>query len=227
MNSYDGTVASIDTIARKSIDTVANKSIDTVVENREYCSSITIAEHCSSRKKKLCFISYLLLTFSVLFMIGKRKKIQGRRVDIPAAIDTVHPRSIDNVHPPSIDTVHPPSIKTVHPMSIDTVHPDTVHHGTVHPNNVHPDTVHPVKNNTTCGKTEKIEVLILKVEGNEMLRDEEGNGMLRDEEGHIRNSAKQLINAQGAVIPDVIAVAEMNDFDLSRDWYDWVGQDPF
>ncbi|KAF3509573.1 hypothetical protein F2Q69_00007070 [Brassica cretica] len=37
-----------------------------------------------------------------------------------------------------------------------------------------------------------------------------------------------LIHARsGAVIPDVIDVAEMNDFDLSRDWYDWVGQDPF
>uniref|UniRef100_A0A0D2ZRH8 Retrotransposon gag domain-containing protein n=1 Tax=Brassica oleracea var. oleracea TaxID=109376 RepID=A0A0D2ZRH8_BRAOL len=31
----------------------------------------------------------------------------------------------------------------------------------------------------------------------------------------------------GAVIPDVIAVAEMNYFDLRREWYDWVGQDPF
>ena len=51
--------------------------------------------------------------------------------------------------------------------------------------------------------------------------------MLRDEEGRTRNSAGQLINAQGAVIPDVIDVAEMNDFDLSREWYDWVGQDPF
>ncbi|KAF3530376.1 hypothetical protein DY000_02040985 [Brassica cretica] len=51
--------------------------------------------------------------------------------------------------------------------------------------------------------------------------------MLRDEEGRTRNSAGQLINAQGAVISDVIAVAEMNDFDLSREWYDWVGQDPF
>ncbi|KAF3557370.1 hypothetical protein F2Q69_00013039 [Brassica cretica] len=61
-------------------------------------------------------------------------------------------------------------------------------------------------------------LLILKVEGNEMLR---------DEEGRTRNNAGQLINAQGAVIPDVIVVAEMNDFDLSREWYDWVGQDPF
>ncbi|KAF3575305.1 hypothetical protein F2Q69_00059497 [Brassica cretica] len=51
--------------------------------------------------------------------------------------------------------------------------------------------------------------------------------MLREEEGHTRNSARQLINAQGAVILVVIAVAEMNDYDLSREWYDWVGQDPF
>ncbi|KAF2604838.1 hypothetical protein F2Q70_00026145 [Brassica cretica] len=51
--------------------------------------------------------------------------------------------------------------------------------------------------------------------------------MLRDEEGRTRNSPGQLINAQGAVIPDVIDVAEMNDIDLSREWYDWVGQDPF
>ncbi|KAF3576161.1 hypothetical protein DY000_02031207 [Brassica cretica] len=37
-------------------------------------------------------------------------------------------------------------------------------------------------------------MLILKVDE---------NGMLRDEEGRTRNSARQLINAQGAVIPDV------------------------
>ena len=167
-------------------------------------------------------------------------------VEIQASIDTIHPASIDTVHPMSIDTVQPTSIDTIqlvsddnvhngtihsstvhrgtvhrytfHPTSIDTVHPGTVHRDTVHPNTVHPDTVHPVKNNTTCGETEKIEVLILKVDE---------NGMLRDEEGRTRNSAGQLINAQGAVIPDVIVVAEMNDFDLSREWYDWVGQDPF
>ena len=34
------------------------------------------------------------------------------------------------------------------------------------------------------------------------------NGMLRDEEGRTRNSTGQLINAEGAVIPDVIDVAE-------------------
>ena len=29
------------------------------------------------------------------------------------------------------------------------------------------------------------------------------------------------------MILDVIDVAEVNDFDLSREWYDWVGQYPF
>nr|VDD09862.1 unnamed protein product [Brassica oleracea] len=45
--------------------------------------------------------------------------------------------------------------------------------------------------------------------------------MLRDEEGRTRNSTGQLINAEGVVIPDVIDVAETNDFDLNREWYDW------
>uniref|UniRef100_A0A0D3A9X0 Uncharacterized protein n=1 Tax=Brassica oleracea var. oleracea TaxID=109376 RepID=A0A0D3A9X0_BRAOL len=87
---------------------------------------------------------------------------------ITVHVDTIHPVSIDTVHLPSIDTVHPASIDTVHPVWIETVHPNTVHcntvlPGTVHPNTVYPDTVHPVKNNTTCGETEKIEVLILKL----------------------------------------------------------------
>ena len=80
---------------------------------------------------------------------------------------------------------------------------------TVHPNTVHPSIVHPVKNNTTCRETEKTKVLILKLDE---------NGMLRDKKGRTRNSAGQLINAQGDVIPDVIDVAEMNDFDLTREW---------
>nr|VDD54754.1 unnamed protein product [Brassica oleracea] len=45
--------------------------------------------------------------------------------------------------------------------------------------------------------------------------------MLRNEEGRTRNIIEQLINAEGAVIPDVIDVAETNDFDLNREWYDW------
>ncbi|KAF3578553.1 hypothetical protein DY000_02033300 [Brassica cretica] len=62
--------------------------------------------------------------------------------------------------------------------------------------------------------------------GSVMLKVDE-NGMLRDKEGRTRNVAGQLINAQGAVNPDVISFAEMNDFDLSREWCNWVGQGPF
>uniref|UniRef100_A0A0D3D7V5 Uncharacterized protein n=1 Tax=Brassica oleracea var. oleracea TaxID=109376 RepID=A0A0D3D7V5_BRAOL len=137
------------------------------------------------------------------------------------SIDTVHPKSIDTVHLTSIDTDHLTSIDIVHPTSIDTVHQstiDTAHQpsiDTVHLPSI--DTVH-LPSDTTCLEAENVEVLILMVDE---------NGMLRDEEGRTRNSTRQLINAHGAVIPDVIDVAEMNDFDLSREWYDWVGQDPF
>ncbi|KAF3533899.1 hypothetical protein DY000_02040942 [Brassica cretica] len=98
---------------------------------------------------------------------------------------TVHQGIIHlgTVHSSSIDTVHPASIDTVHPASIDTAHPDTVHRDTVHPDTAHPGycssgycssgTVNPVKNDTTCWETEKIEVLIIKVDENGMLRDEE------------------------------------------------------
>ncbi|KAF2586642.1 hypothetical protein F2Q70_00035952 [Brassica cretica] len=101
---------------------------------------------------------------------------------LPMSIDTVHPSSIITVHPPSIDTVHLPSIDTVNHDTVhrDTVHHDTVHSGTDHLNTVHSDIVNLVKNDTTCGETEKVEVLILKVDE---------NGMLRDEEGRTRNSA--------------------------------------
>ncbi|WZZ35227.1 hypothetical protein YC2023_018628 [Brassica napus] len=112
-----------------------------------------------------------------------------------ASNDTIHPVSDNTVHHGTVhfstvhrvnrhcsspvdrfDIVSPPSIDTVHR---DTVHHDTVHPGTVYPNTVHPDTVHPDtvhlgKNDTTCGDTVKIKVLILKVDENGMLRDEEG-----------------------------------------------------
>ena len=101
-------------------------------------------------------------------------------------IDTVHPTLIDIIHPTSIDTAYQPSIDTAHQPSTDTVHPPS---------------------NTTCLEAKKGELLILKVDENEMLR---------DEEGRTRNGTRQLINAQGDLIPDVIAVAEMKDFDLSR-----------
>ncbi|KAF2594064.1 hypothetical protein F2Q70_00043389 [Brassica cretica] len=138
----------------------------------------------------------------------------------------------------SINTVHPESIDTVHPASIDIVHCGTVHHDTVHPN-----TVHPVKNNTTCGETKKIEVLILKVDE---------IGMLRDEEGRIRNNAGQLINDQGQdpfqglphqdprkhieELEDLVSRSEQNEvseyhmlykifpYSISRDAFSWFSQ---
>ena len=132
-------------------------------------------------------------------------------VEIQVSIDTVHPTSIDIVHLTSIDTIHPMSIDIIHPPSTDTIHPtsiDTVHQpsiDTVHPPST--DTVHQ-PTDTTCLEAEMVEVLILKVDE---------NGMLRDEEGRTRNSTGQLINAEGAVIPDVIYVAETNDFDLNSE----------
>ncbi|KAF3608886.1 hypothetical protein DY000_02049213 [Brassica cretica] len=83
-------------------------------------------------------------------------------------IDTAHLTSIDTVHPTSIDTVHPTSIDTVHLTSIDTVHPPST--DTDHPPST--DTVHP-PSDTTCLEAEKVEVLILNVDENGMLRDEE------------------------------------------------------
>ncbi|KAF2598543.1 hypothetical protein F2Q68_00010127 [Brassica cretica] len=120
-------------------------------------------------------------------------------VEIQVSIDTVHPTSIDTVHQPSIDTVLQTSIDTVHQTSIDIVHQPSV------------DTAHQ-PSITTCLEAEKFEVLILKADE---------NGMLRDKECRTRNSTGQLINAEGVVIPDVIDVAETNDFGLNREWYDW------
>ncbi|KAF3604264.1 hypothetical protein F2Q69_00036393 [Brassica cretica] len=120
-------------------------------------------------------------------------------------LDTVHSSSIDTVHPASIDTVHLASIDTVHLASIDTAHPDTVHRDTVHPDTVHPGTVHP-----------------LTVHSVLFIIDTVKNDTTCWETEKI-----EVLIIEGAVIHDVIDVVEMNDFDLSREWYDWVGQDPF
>ncbi|KAF2616958.1 hypothetical protein F2Q68_00038931 [Brassica cretica] len=131
----------------------------------------------------------------------------------PTSFDTAHPTSIDTAHPTPIDTVHLTSIDTAHQPSIDTVHPPST--DTVHPPST--NTIHP-PSDTTCLEAEKVEVLLLTVDE---------NWMLRDEECCTRNSTGQLINAEGAVIPDVIDVAETNNFDLNCEWYDWGSVDPF
>ncbi|KAF2546482.1 hypothetical protein F2Q70_00020529 [Brassica cretica] len=118
------------------------------------------------------------------------------------SIDTVLPPSIDTVLPPSIDTVLPPPIDTVNPPPIDTVQRDNVHHDTVHRDTAHRDTVHhgTVHHGIVHRMTDTTCVETEKV---------------------------KVLILQGDVIPDVIDVAEMNDFDLSRELYDWVGQDLF
>ncbi|XP_033139313.1 uncharacterized protein LOC117130701 [Brassica rapa] len=137
-------------------------------------------------------------------------------------IDTVHVPSIDTVHLVLVDTIHLPSIDTVHILSLDTVHLNIVHRDTVHLNTVHRDTVHrniiPLMTNTTYGETEKVEALILNIDK---------KGIWRDEEGRPCSRTGQLINADGNEIPDVIAVAEMNTFDLTSQCYNWGSEDIF
>ncbi|CAG7863766.1 unnamed protein product [Brassica rapa] len=160
----------------------------------------------------------------------------------PVPVDTIHLPSIDTVHILLLDTIHLPSIDTIHLPSIDTVHQNTVHPSTVHPNTVHRDIVHPntvhtnivhrdtvhrnnihrdtvpAMTNTTYGETEKVEALILKIDK---------KGIWRDEEGRPCSLTEQLINSEGSVIPDVIAMAEMNTFNLTSQWYDWGSEDLF
>ncbi|KAF2553914.1 hypothetical protein F2Q68_00033767 [Brassica cretica] len=173
--------ALIDTIHPASIDTVHPMSIDTVQP-----TSIDTIQPVSENTVRPGTVHRGTVHLDTVH---------------PMSIDTVRLTSIDTVHSSSIDTVHPPSIDTVHRNTVqrDTVQRDTVQRDTVHLGTVHPITVHPVKNDTTCREKEKIEVLILKVDE---------NVMLRHEEGRTRNSTEQLINAEGDVIPDVIDVAE-------------------
>ncbi|KAF3591655.1 hypothetical protein DY000_02021868 [Brassica cretica] len=118
------------------------------------------------------------------------------------SINTLQAAAIDSVHDQSIDTRQTTVIDRANQPSNDNVHPTTVHRGTAPLDTVHPtsiDTVQPMPIDTVH----------------------------LDEEGRPRNNVGQLINAQGTVIPDVIVVAEMIDFEMSRKWYDGVGQDPF
>ncbi|KAF2565706.1 hypothetical protein F2Q68_00025442 [Brassica cretica] len=134
----------------------------------------------------------------------------------PTSTDTVQPTSIDTVQPTSIDTIHSPSIDTVHPTSIDTVHHDTVHRDNVHPCTVHPDTVHPVKNDTTCGETEKIEVLILKLLDDIMAkRDEQhvSGELSRVEEAGTEEATSTLIDITTSTSIDVTTSSSIDDVD--------------
>ncbi|KAF3546252.1 hypothetical protein DY000_02009604 [Brassica cretica] len=102
-------------------------------------------------------------------------------VEIQASIALFIPHRSTLFTQASIDIIHPASIDTVHR---DTVHRDTVHCNTVHLDTVHHGTVHPMTD-TTCVETEKVELLILKVDENGLLRDKEDQdpfqGFLRED----------------------------------------------
>ena len=114
----------------------------------------------------------------------------------------------------SNDTIHHVSDNTVH---CGAVRLDTVNLGTVYPDTVYSDTVHPAKHNTTCEETEKVEVLILSLDK---------NGVLRDEEGRTQISIGQFLDTQGTAIHDDSIVAEREDFELKRIYITLMRQHP-
>nr|VDD31245.1 unnamed protein product [Brassica oleracea] len=170
-------------------------------------------------------------------------------VEIQASIDTIHPTSIDTIRPTSIDTfgtvhlgtvhrssidtVHQPSIDTFHPPSINTVHRNTVyrdpvHRRTVHHGTVHQGIVHPMID-TTCVETEKVEVLILKVDENEMLRDEEGQdpfqGLLcEDPKNHIEELEDLVSRSEQNEISVDHILCKIFPYSLSGDLFCWFRQ---
>ncbi|KAF2545785.1 hypothetical protein F2Q70_00022229 [Brassica cretica] len=223
---------SIDTLQASSIDSVSQVSNDTIHHvskktiHRGTIHPGTVTVHPGTVHRNTIHIPSIDTVHPVSVDTIHLPSIDT--VYIPS-IDTVHPMSVDTIHLPSIDTVHIPSLDTVHPNTDhrDTVHPSSVHRDTVHPNTVHRDTVHrntihrgtvSPMTNTTYGETEKVEALILKIDKKDIWRDEEGRPC---------SPTGQLINAEDSVIPDVIAVAETNTFNLTSQWYDWGSEDPF
>ncbi|KAG5384690.1 hypothetical protein IGI04_036160 [Brassica rapa subsp. trilocularis] len=211
---------SIDTLQAASIDSVSRASNDTIhhvlfIINTIHPSTV----HRDTIHRDTIYLPSIDTVYPVSV-----DTIHVPSIDTvhPVSVDTIHLPSIDTVHPVSVDTIHLPSIDTVHIPSLDIVHPNTVHRDTVHPNTVHRNTIHrdivPPMTNTTYGETKKVEALILKIDK---------KGIWRDEKGRPCNLTGQLINAEGSVIPDVIAVAETNTFNLTSQWYDWGSEDPF
>ncbi|KAF3595197.1 hypothetical protein DY000_02022062 [Brassica cretica] len=98
-----------------------------------------------------------------------------------------------------VDIVHPTSIDTVHPTSIDTVHPTSI------------DTVHPTFDQH-CSSAIDRHYSPTSIDTVHQLSIDIVHPPSTD---------------TGAVIFDVIDVAETNDFDLNREWYDWGSVDPF
>ncbi|KAF2583693.1 hypothetical protein F2Q70_00036551 [Brassica cretica] len=103
-----------------------------------------------------------------------------------SSIDNNTCSSLDFVQPPSTqtlvpltDTRSPPSTEDTHLLSTEIVHPTSI------------DTL--VQTSTDTEPRDMVATLIL-------VRDERGD--LHDQDGHLRISAGQRIDAQGAAIPD-------------------------
>ncbi|KAF2605457.1 hypothetical protein F2Q70_00026146 [Brassica cretica] len=123
-----------------------------------------------------------------------------------ASIDRYPPDCIDQ-HPPESIELHPPESIDRHPL-LDELHGFIVEmepiEETVHESEASRNDNYKHLRPLTCA--------------------EEAAG-LHKRVKRVHDPVKIVVPcAVGAVIPDV---AEMNDFDLSREWYDWVGQDPF
>nr|VDD26128.1 unnamed protein product [Brassica oleracea] len=136
-------------------------------------------------------------------------------VEIQMPIDSAYPASIDTVHPTSIDTAHPTSIDTAHPTSVDTAHPTTV--DTAHLTSV--DTAHLTSTDTVQPPSTDT----VQPPSTDTVHPPSTDTVHPPSTDTVYPPSTPL----GAVIPDVIDVAETNSFDLNRECYDWGSVDPF
>ncbi|KAF3572517.1 hypothetical protein F2Q69_00058572 [Brassica cretica] len=141
----------------------------------------------------------------------------------PASIDTVHPTSIDTAHPTSVDTAHPTSVDTAHPTSVDTAHPTSV--DTAHLTSV--DTAHLTSTDTvqppSTDTVQPPSTDTVHPPSTDIVHPPSTDTVHPPSTDTVYPPSTPL----GAVIPDVIDVAETNNFDLNRECYDWGSVDPF
>ncbi|KAF2614702.1 hypothetical protein F2Q70_00011938 [Brassica cretica] len=141
-------------------------------------------------------------------------------VEIQASIDTAHLTSIDTAHLTSIDTAHLTSIDTAHLTSIDTAHLTSI--DTAHLTSI--DTAHLTSIDTA--HLTSIDTAHLTSIDTAHLTSIDTVHPPSIDTVHPPSDTTCLEAEKGAVIPDVIDVAETNNFDLNREWYDWGSVDP-
>ncbi|KAG5373790.1 hypothetical protein IGI04_042892 [Brassica rapa subsp. trilocularis] len=216
---------SIDTLQAASIDSIHHQSIDTIHPTTNKSSNNTV----------------------------HRDTIHRGTVH-PGTVhhNTIHPSTVhhdtihrDTIYLPSIDTIQIPSIDTIHVPSIDTVHPNTVHRDTIHCDTIHIpsidtihvlsiDTVHPVSVDTIhLPSIDTVHILSLDtvhrdtVHPNTVYRDTVHRDTVPPMPNTTYGETEKVEALIGSVIPDVIAVAETNTFNLTSQWYDSGSENPF